>query len=60
MDSYIVTIIDVQTNEVHIMAEWECSKTELELRTKAAATISRMVQKIGSTNVVIDLQLVNA
>ena len=60
MDSYIVTIINTDTGKTHVSAEWECGETDAELYTKAAATVSRMVQEIGSVGLVINLRLVNA
>ena len=57
-DSYIVTIIDIEHDAVHIAAEWECveaSDNNTELAKCAAKTISTMVAKIGTVSLVIDI-----
>jgi hypothetical protein len=59
-DSYIVTVIVIDTGEAHVMAEWECAETDAALYAKAANTVSSMVRKLGTVGVVVNVQLTAA
>lgn len=59
-DSYIVTVVDTETGAVHVAAEWECAETDAELYAKAAYAVSSIVRKLGTVEIVANVQLTTA
>ena len=62
-DSFIVTIIERNTAAVHVEARWEHNEPEEgdeTLARAAAKCVGQMIEKIGNTNVTIDVKFCNA
>jgi hypothetical protein len=62
-DSFIVTIIELETDIVHVEALWEYHAPEagnVTLKQAAAKMVSQMIEKIGTTDVIINIKFCTA